>query len=145
MDKTNEFEIDRKLFAEFTHAISMRNILIEDLVDNRVGQELRAGRELTDAQFERLEQATHALKCDKEELAGMMDRMFHWSVEIAKAMNAAKELERDHRCNIDATDLEQGEYEPEEQDEPERTSSTMGDYSPGNPWNAPGMSISDFI
>ena len=24
-------------------------------------------------------------------------------------------------------------------------SSTNGDYSPGNPWDAPGMSISDFI
>ena len=24
-------------------------------------------------------------------------------------------------------------------------SSTNGDYSPSNPWNAPGMSISDFI
>ena len=24
-------------------------------------------------------------------------------------------------------------------------SSTAGDYGPGNPWNAPGMSISDFI
>lgn len=25
------------------------------------------------------------------------------------------------------------------------TSSTCGDYSPGNPWDAPGMSIRDFI
>lgn len=25
------------------------------------------------------------------------------------------------------------------------TSSTHGDYSPGNPWDAPGMCISDFI
>jgi hypothetical protein len=24
-------------------------------------------------------------------------------------------------------------------------SSTAGDYSPGNPWDAPGMSIHDFI
>lgn len=24
-------------------------------------------------------------------------------------------------------------------------SSTNGDYGPGNPWDAPGMSISDFI
>ena len=25
------------------------------------------------------------------------------------------------------------------------TSATSGDYSPSNPWNAPGMSIKDFI
>ncbi len=24
-------------------------------------------------------------------------------------------------------------------------SSTAGDYSPGNPWDAPGMSVKDFI
>ena len=45
--------------------------------------------------------------------------------------------------NIDATDLEQGEYDPYRGRE--RTSCTYGDYSPSNPWNAPGMSISDFI
>ena len=27
----------------------------------------------------------------------------------------------------------------------EYTSCTAGDYSPGNPWDAPGMSIRDFI
>ena len=34
-------------------------------------------------------------------------------------------------------------YEPEE--EPYCPSATAGDYSPSNPWDAPGMSISDFI
>lgn len=34
----------------------------------------------------------------------------------------------------------------EEEDEEEYTpSSTDGDYSPSNPWDAPGMSMSDFI
>jgi len=33
-------------------------------------------------------------------------------------------------------DYEDDEYMP---------SATRGDYSPSNPWNAPGMSISDFI
>ena len=43
------------------------------------------------------------------------------------------------------------DYEEEtEEDREERmghyyTSSTNGDYSPGNPWDAPGMSIHDFI
>ena len=35
-------------------------------------------------------------------------------------------------------------YEGFEEDE-YCPSSTNGDYSPSNPWNAPGMSISDFI
>lgn len=30
-------------------------------------------------------------------------------------------------------------------DEPYTRSSSAGDYGPGNPWNAPGMSVSDFI
>ena len=35
--------------------------------------------------------------------------------------------------------------EPYEDYEPRYTSCTAGDYSPSCPWNAPGMSISDFI
>ena len=33
----------------------------------------------------------------------------------------------------------------EEDDEDYTPSATAGDYSPSNPWDAPGMSISDFI
>lgn len=40
----------------------------------------------------------------------------------------------------------EGDYDsPLFDEEEEYTSSTNGDYSPGNPWDAPGMSISDFI
>lgn len=35
-----------------------------------------------------------------------------------------------------------GDWEPEEEYTP---SASAGDYSPSNPWNAPGMSLSDFI
>jgi hypothetical protein len=35
--------------------------------------------------------------------------------------------------------------EVNEEDEGYRPSATNGDYSPSCPWNAPGMSISDFI
>lgn len=41
-----------------------------------------------------------------------------------------------------------GIYEDEEEDTEEDKyipSATRGDYGPGNPWDAPGMSISDFI
>jgi hypothetical protein len=37
-------------------------------------------------------------------------------------------------------------YEPEEPSEDDRVpSSTAGDYGPSNPWDAPGMSVHDFI
>ena len=37
-------------------------------------------------------------------------------------------------------------YEPETEEDYHYTpSSTAGDYGPGNPWDAPGMSIRDFI
>ena len=46
----------------------------------------------------------------------------------------------------DARDISCSCYEPEtEEDYPCTPSSTAGDYGPGNPWDAPGMSIRDFI
>lgn len=36
-------------------------------------------------------------------------------------------------------------YAEEYDEEDYVPSSTNGDYSPSNPWDAPGMSISDFI
>lgn len=38
-------------------------------------------------------------------------------------------------------------HEPDEEDEeePSTPSSTFCDYGPGNPWDAPGMSVHDFI
>jgi len=37
------------------------------------------------------------------------------------------------------------EYDDGEDDDYYCPSATHGDYSPSSPWNAPGMSISDFI
>ncbi len=37
------------------------------------------------------------------------------------------------------------EDDEREYDEPYTPSSTAGDYSPSNPWDAPGMIIHDFI
>jgi hypothetical protein len=42
----------------------------------------------------------------------------------------------EYEFDIDGVRSEDEEYTP---------SSTNGDYSPSNPWDAPGMSISDFI
>ncbi len=44
-----------------------------------------------------------------------------------------------------AADCPQYELETEEDREEYTPSSTAGDYGPGNPWDAPGMSIHDFI
>lgn len=38
-----------------------------------------------------------------------------------------------------------GHYIPEDEEEYDTPSATRGDYSPSNPWDAPGMSINDFI
>lgn len=38
-----------------------------------------------------------------------------------------------------------GKHWEKEDDEDYTPSSSAGDYSPSNPWNAPGMSIRDFI
>lgn len=108
MEKNNPFEIDRKLSSDFIHAVSMRNIAVEDLVNNLVGQELRAGRTLTDEQFDQLDNAMRALKRDKEELAGLIDRMNLWSVEIAKAMNTAMQLEKSHMAEADGPAMQFG-------------------------------------
>ena len=48
--------------------------------------------------------------------------------------------------NCNAKDTNCQNYEPEtETDEHYCPSATAGDYSPSNPWDAPGMSVSDFI
>ena len=106
MERNNEYEINNKLFADFTHAISMRNIRVEDLVNNVVGQELRAGRELPSELFEQLTSAAHALKRDGEALAGMLDKMNHWSFELTKAVNAAIQLEKEHQAEADGPSMQ---------------------------------------
>lgn len=42
-------------------------------------------------------------------------------------------------------EMENEEKAEEELEEEYYPSATRGDYSPSNPWDAPGMSISDFI
>lgn len=47
-------------------------------------------------------------------------------------------------CQVERI-VSRAETEPDEEDEHYTPSSTYGDYGPGNPWDAPGMSIQDFI
>ena len=44
---------------------------------------------------------------------------------------------------FDEEEIEEDEYEYDKEDY--TPSSTRGDYSPSNPWDAPGMSVRDFI
>ena len=55
--------------------------------------------------------------------------------------------EKSMACEFDFSDGEITEtgYTIECEDDEYVPSSTNGDYSPSNPWDAPGMSISDFI
>lgn len=66
---------------------------------------------------------------------GMMD--FCYGYEISST--EAEEIENAKGCPKYAEGTPscfENEYTP---------SATAGDYSPSNPWNAPGMSIRDFI
>ena len=68
----------------------------------------------------------------------------HTLIALAKALREAEvegtlsdlAYQIEYEFDIDGIRSEDEEYVP---------SSTNGDYSPGNPWDAPGMSPSDFI
>ena len=68
----------------------------------------------------------------------------HTLIALAKALREAEvegtlsdlAYQIEYEFDIDGIRSDDEEYIP---------SSTNGDYSPGNPWDAPGMSPSDFI
>jgi hypothetical protein len=68
----------------------------------------------------------------------------HHLIELAKALREAEvegtlsdlAYQIEYEFDIDGIRSEDEEYVP---------SAENGDYSPGNPWDAPGMSIHDFI
>lgn len=72
-------------------------------------------------------------------------------IALAKALREAEvegtlsdlAYQIEYEFDIDGIRSENEEYEDD--DEEYVSSSTNGDYSPGNPWDAPGMSPSDFI
>ena len=69
------------------------------------------------------------------------------SEEDVRAMNKcfyktmADSMQITECCALDIDD----DCEQDDEDEEYIPSATNGDYSPSNPWDAPGMSISDFI
>ena len=66
--------------------------------------------------------------------------MIEHCLDYEMACSEAEEIEAAKNCKayVEGTPdcYEDDDYCP---------SSTYGDYSPGNPWDAPGMSIKDFI
>ena len=66
----------------------------------------------------------------------------------AEELDEIRELIENDDLELDA--LESGRYALDNpywswEEEHYTPSSTMGDYGPGNPWDAPGMSIRDFL
>ena len=68
---------------------------------------------------------------------GMMESC----IDYAKVFNAEDAEKTANAC----PSYEYGTPSCMEEDDEYTPSSTAGDYGPSNPWNAPGMSISDFI
>ena len=72
-----------------------------------------------------------------------MGRQFGATIEAESSTEALREFERKYE---DSEVADYGEYEDvAAEDEDYTPSATAGDYSPSNPWDAPGMSIHDFI
>jgi hypothetical protein len=69
-----------------------------------------------------------------------------WKVESADGSWDGFELYDTEQEAIEAAELDMtGDEDDDEYWDNYTPSATHGDYSPSCPWNAPGMSISDFI
>lgn len=75
--------------------------------------------------------------CKKRMFRGWAGIDFCIGYELA--CNEEEEIKEASRCN----GYEEGN--PDCMNEEMYSSSTGGDYSPSNPWDAPGMSVRDFI
>ncbi len=91
------------------------------------------------------ESVMYSVACRIRKTDGMYEKLAHLYIHNPGARGAVDEtvkiLTGFTMAEI-ATQIEEGaEEEPEEY----CPSATAGDYGPGCPWNAPGMSIRDFI
>lgn len=74
-------------------------------------------------------------------------------IRLAKALRDAEvegtlsdlAYQIEYEFDIDGIRSEDEDWDDEEYEEEYIPSSTNGDYSPSNPWDAPGMSVKDFI
>ena len=74
--------------------------------------------------------------CKHRQYESMFGPDFCLDYEMSTSEEECIELARE--CQI-------YEYEDPEDEDYYCPSSTNGDYSPSSPWNAPGMSVKDFI
>ena len=110
---------------------SIRLDSIAILSRKNISDELREQHQKTLAEAETLLEHLQNGEISKEELS-RLDEIKRERDEYEK-----KRIERAERwCEA---------YCEDDEDEEPYTSSTNGDYGPGNPWDAPGMSIRDFI
>ena len=92
--------------------------------------------------------ANYTMEYSKERGTWNIFNGFEWYAEgtydqMCAMMDICTEYDDDEIIELgDYDDYPEDEYEEEEEYTP---SSTRGDYGPSNPWDAPGMSISDFI
>lgn len=77
----------------------------------------------------------------------------HTLIALAKALREAEvegtlsdlAYQIEYEFDIDGVRSEDEESDLDDEDEEYIPSSTKGDYGPSNPWDAPGMSLKDFI
>lgn len=77
----------------------------------------------------------------------------HTLIALAKALREAEvegtlsdlAYQIEYEFDIDGVRSEDEEYDWDDEDEEYVQSAENGDYGPSNPWDAPGMSIHDFI
>lgn len=69
------------------------------------------------------------------------DGMVEYCLDYEMATTEAEEIEAAKECPR----YEEGTPYCLERDDDYCPSATAGDYSPSSPWNAPGMSVRDFI
>ena len=88
------------------------------------------------------EKLTHTFYVDAENLDEASEK-FHSQLNHGE-IDFSDGCLTDSDINIEEDDEDEW-GEPDWDDEDYVPSSTRGDYSPSNPWDAPGMKISDFI
>ena len=71
--------------------------------------------------------------------------MFGLDKEIEEEEEAARRYYSGEDYREDTVESDEYQEEDEYQEDHYTPSATAGDYSPSNPWDAPGMSIRDFI
>lgn len=107
--------------------------ITEEWINEDTGEEMKYTYNCKIVQDESGEEYAYDPKYE-EELSGPYGQLFKWWA--SGALNYPYGYDGDGEDNFEDGDSYDDNYIP---------SATAGDYSPSNPWDAPGMSIRDFI